>query len=165
MAIVKAVKAIRILIFSSKFSFIVAEVIIKIGKANGIAIIAIIETNPPNIDKLPHNANKKFNDKLFKIKTKKNCQKFKVSKSLICKIILANKAIKKLDESQLARHLAITKISKFWQSIIICSSDPSRKSFSKKSLLIAMIEVSKAMMVPIIKNCECKFWSKFCVKI
>ena len=68
MAIVKAVKAIRILIFSSKFSFIVAEVIIKIGKANGIAIIAIIEVNPPNIDKLPHNANKKFNDKLFKIK-------------------------------------------------------------------------------------------------
>ena len=64
MAIVKAVKAIRILIFNSKFSFIVAEVIIKIGKANGIAIIAIIEVNPPNIDKLPHNANKKFNDKL-----------------------------------------------------------------------------------------------------
>jgi hypothetical protein len=73
--------------------------------------------------------------------------------------------MKKLDESQLARHLAITKISKFWQSIIICSSDPSRKSFSKKSLLTAIIEVSKVMMVPIIKNCECKFWSKFCVKI
>ena len=80
-----------------------------------MAIIEIIEVNPPSIDKLPQKANKKLKDKLFKINTKKNCQKFKISKALIFKIIVANKAIKKLEESQLATHLAITKISKFEQ--------------------------------------------------
>ena len=77
--IIKKVIANKIFIFVQKSSFIATFKIIKIGKVKGRAIIEIIDDEPLSIDKLPHNASKKNNDKLPQASNKENCQSLKIS--------------------------------------------------------------------------------------